>query len=261
MAALVLKLTLAPGLVAVATLVARRLGDRAAGMVAGLPVVAGPIVLILAVEHGDGYAKVAAAAAVLGMVSLVAYCVAYALVARRAGVVAALTAGTLAFGLGTLCLSGVDPPLALSAAVTLAVVAAGAWFLGSLRSDTPSPRARGDLLPWRVVITAVLVLAFTGVAGGLSAHLAGLLVPVPIITAVLAAFSQARAGSAAAVDLLGGLVFALFSFLVFFVALAALLVTVSAAAAFTLASAAALACWALLAWGAPSGTPALRPRP
>lgn len=261
MAALVLKLTLAPGLVAVATVVARRLGDRAAGMVAGLPVVAGPIVLILAVQRGDAYAKTAAGAAVLGMLSLVGFCLVYALVAHRAPWPAALTAGTLAFALGTLCLSGVAPSLAAAALVTLAAIATGAWFLGTLRPATPTQRPRGDLLAWRVVLTAALVLAFTGAAAGLSPHLAGLLVPVPIITAVLAAFTQARVGAGAAVELLGGLVLALFSFLAFFVVLAALLVTVSAVAAFALASVAALAVWALLAWGAPTRSPALRPRP
>jgi hypothetical protein len=260
-AALVLKLTLAPGLVAVATLVARRLGDRAAGMVAGLPVVAGPIVLVLAVERGDAYAKTAAGAAVLGMLSLVAFCLAWALVARRGRWPVALAASALAFALGTLCLSGVDPPLALSALVTLAAIAAGAWFLASLRSATPAQRPRRDLLGWRMVITAALVVAFTGAAASLSPHLAGLLVPVPIITVVLAAFTQARVGPNAVVDLLGGLVLALFSFLAFFVVLAALLVTVSAVAAFALASAAALAIWAVLALGAPSRSPALRPRP
>jgi hypothetical protein len=69
--ALVLKLTLAPALVAVATVVARRVSPRAGGMVSGLPVVAGPIVIIYAVEHGDRFARDAAAAAVLGMISLV----------------------------------------------------------------------------------------------------------------------------------------------------------------------------------------------
>ena len=55
--ALLLKLTLAPALVALATYVARRLGPRAGGMVSGIPVVAGPIVLIYAIEHGDRFAR------------------------------------------------------------------------------------------------------------------------------------------------------------------------------------------------------------
>ena len=85
--ALVLKLTLAPALVATATQVAGRLGHRAGGLVGGLPVVAGPILLIYAVEQGQAFAAEAAAGAVLGIVSLVGFCVAYALAARRHGTV------------------------------------------------------------------------------------------------------------------------------------------------------------------------------
>ena len=50
---------------------AGRLGHRAGGLVGGLPVVAGPILLIYAVEQGETFAEEAAAGAVLGIVSLV----------------------------------------------------------------------------------------------------------------------------------------------------------------------------------------------
>ena len=190
--ALVLKLTLAPALVAAATFVARRLGNRAAGLVSGLPVVAAPIVLVYAVEQGEPFARVAAQAAVLGIISQVAFCVAYSLVALRAPVWPALAAGWLAFALGTLALSDVHLSLVTSTLITLAVVAGGAWLVGRLATGTPEDRSGGDLLAWRLLITAALVLALTAAAGGLSAHLAGLLVPFPIITAVLAGFTHVR---------------------------------------------------------------------
>ena len=101
MLALVLKLTLAPALVATATRVAGRLGHRAGGLVGGLPVVAGPILLIYAVEQGQAFAGEAAAGAVLGIVSLVGFCLAYALAARRHSTAVALAAGWAAFGVGT----------------------------------------------------------------------------------------------------------------------------------------------------------------
>ena len=246
--ALLLKLTLAPALVALATYVARRVGPRAGGMVSGIPVVAGPIVLIYAVEHGERFARAAAAAAVLGMLSLIAFCVVYALVARAASFVVALVASLAAFALATVLLSGIDPPLGVSVVVTFVVICVAAWWLHGLASGgPPHARPQSDLLGWRVVITAALVVTLTAVAGDLSAHLAGLLVPVPIITAVLAGFTQARTGAGAAIELLGGVVFALFSFLAFFAVLALLLVKVSAVAAFAIASAAAAACWGVLA--------------
>ena len=52
------KVLLAPGFVVVASLAARRYGPRIGGLIAGLPVVAGPILLIYALEHGTGVRRV-----------------------------------------------------------------------------------------------------------------------------------------------------------------------------------------------------------
>jgi len=244
--ALVLKLTLAPALVATATRVAGRLGHRAGGLVGGLPVVAGPILLIYAVEQGEAFADEAAAGAVLGIVSLVGFCVAYALVARRHGTAAALAAGWAAFGAGTVAFATVEPPLVVSTALSLAAVGAGSVTLRRMAPENGHAEPGPDLLAWRLAVTAALVLALTAVAGELSPHLAGLLAPFPIITAVLAGFTQAHTGAGQAIELLSGLVSALVCFTAFFALLAALIGPVGAAWAFALATAGALACWAVL---------------
>ncbi len=232
-----------------ATLVARRVGPRAGGLASGTPVVAGPIVLIYAIERGEGFARAAAAAAVLGLISQLGFCVTYTLVATRASWPTALAAASLTFGLGTLLLSAVDPPLLVSVVVTLAAIACAATVIRrSAPPSTATERPEGDLLLWRLAITAALVVALTAAAGKLSAHLAGLLTPFPIITAVMACFTHARVSAAAAIEMLGGLVTALTCFLTFFAVLAALLGHVGEAAAFGLSTAASLACWLALAW-------------
>jgi hypothetical protein len=244
--ALVLKLTLAPALVATATRVAGRLGHRTGGLVGGLPVVAGPILLIYAVEQGQDFAAQAAAGAVLGIVSLVGFCLAYALTARRHGTVAALAAGWAAFGVGTAAFTAVDPPLAVSTALSLAAVAGGSLALHRMTPDNEAVEPGPDLLAWRLAVTAALVLGLTAVAGSLSPHLAGLLAPFPIITAVLAGFTQAHTGPGQAIELLSGLTTALVCFTAFFALLAALINPVGATAAFVLATVCALALWGVL---------------
>jgi hypothetical protein len=245
--ALALKLTLAPALVATATMVARRLGHRAGGLVGGLPVVAAPIVLIYAVEQGDEFARDAAAAGSLGLVSPVLFCLAYAACARRAGYAVAIAAGWLAFAAGTVLLSAVDPPLALSVAIALVAIGGGSWLLARASAGAGvHASAPSDLLLWRLVITAALVVAITAAAHGLSAHLAGLLATFPIITPVLAGFTQASVGVDAAIEMLSGLVPALVCFLAFFAVLAATLAPLGAPVAFGLATLAALGLWALL---------------
>ena len=246
MLALVLKLTLAPALVATATQVARRLGHRAGGLVGGLPVVAGPILLIYAVEQGDAFARNAAAAGVLGLISTVLFCLAYAACSRPAGYVAALAAGWLTFGVATALLSTVEPPLAVNVMLALLAIGAGSWLLARAAAAAVEASPTRDLLLWRLVITAALVVALTAAANGLSAHLAGLLATFPIIIAVLASFTQASVGADAAIELLSGLVPALVCILAFFGTVAATLASLGGPAAFGLATVAALALWGVL---------------
>ena len=65
---LLLKLTLAPVLVALATLVARQWGPRAGGVLIGFPLSTGPILIFLAIDHGLEFAQQAAVGILFGLV-------------------------------------------------------------------------------------------------------------------------------------------------------------------------------------------------
>lgn len=245
LAVLALKLTLAPSLVAAATRVARRLGHRAGGVVGGLPVVAAPILLIYAVEHGGAFAAHAARATVLGIVSLVAFCVAYALASPRVPWMFAVLLGWGAFGVGTVFFDVVDVPLGVGALLAAGSVAAASWWFARLeRSPRGAPKT--DLMVWRLSITAAMVLALTALSGALSPRLSGLIAPFPVITAVLAGFSHAQAGHDAAIELLAGLVPGLASFVLFFVVLAVGVTPLGVVWGFAAAACAALASHAVL---------------
>src|SRR5258707_2792895 len=94
---LLLKLTLAPLLVAAATLVAGKWGPRVGGFLMGLPLTTGPIFLLLAIDQGPHFATGSAVGILFGLVGLAAFAVAYAATSSRAGWVASLTAATAAF--------------------------------------------------------------------------------------------------------------------------------------------------------------------
>ena len=57
---LLLKLTIVPLFIALVTLAGKRWGTRLAGILGGLPVIAGPIVVILALEQGQAFGVQAA---------------------------------------------------------------------------------------------------------------------------------------------------------------------------------------------------------
>jgi len=152
----------------------------------------------------------------------------------------------------------VNPPLGVSVILALGAIGAGSWVLARATAGPLEASEISDLLLWRLAITAALVIALTAAAHGLSAHLAGLLAPFPIITAVLAGFTHARVGADAAIELLSGLVRALVCFLAFFATLAEALAALSGPGAFGLATAAALTLWAAVIAASRASRPSRR---
>ena len=237
MTLLAVKLLLAPGFVVGASLAARRFGPQVGGLIAGLPVVAGPILLAYALAHGRTFAAGAAAGTLLGLVSLIAFVVVYARLAGRVFWGSSLLAGWLAFAVATLLFSA----LSLPAGAALAV--AGAALLLGLAS-LPRPRARPPVdhvppawdLPLRAACALALVLTLTAIAGWLGPQLSGLLAPFPIIATVLATFTHAQRGTDELLRLLRGLVSGFAAFALFFFVLAVSLRSLDTASAFALAT-------------------------
>jgi hypothetical protein len=238
---LAVKLLLAPAFVSAATLAARRFGTRVGGLIAGLPVVAGPILLIYALAHGRAFAAGAASGTLLGLVSLIAFVVVYARLAPRLFWGASMLAGWLAFALCTAVFSALSLPAGAALAVTAVGLLAGLAFL-------PRPAAEPGVhpppplwdLPLRAACAAALVLSLTAVAGWLGPQLSGLLAPFPIIATVLSTFTHAQRGTDELLRLLRGLISGYGAFALFCFALAVSLRHLDIAAGFALATAIAL---------------------
>jgi len=241
------KLLLAPLCVVAVSLAGRRWGVAVAGVLGGLPVVAGPILLVETLLHGDDFGAAAAAGTLLGLVALTAFVVVYGRVATVAGPPATVLCGWTAFLLCVAILNLVQPPSLLSLAL-----AVGSFWIG-LRLLPPPASAPPPAtvppwwdLPLRGLAALVLVLALTGVSGALGSHLSGLLAPFPIITSVLAAFTHGHDGSEEARVLLRGFLLGFHGFAAFCFVLAVALPALSTAAAFGLATTTALAIQALV---------------
>ncbi len=236
-----MKVLLAPGFVVCASLTARRFGPRVGGLVAALPVVAGPILLVYALVHGSAFAASAASGTLLGLVSLIAFVVVYARLAPRIPWAASMLAGWFAFALATAAFSAVSLPAGGALAV-----AGGGLLLGLAALPRPeAPRGTHPAppvwdLPVRAVCALVLVLTLTAVAGWLGPQLSGLLAPFPIIATVLATFTHAQRGTDELHRLLRGLVSGFGAFALFCFTLAVSLRSLHTAAAFALATLVAL---------------------
>src|SRR6267378_1716062 len=103
------------------------------------------------------------------------------------------------------------------------------------------PRPPSWDLPARMIVATALVLALTALAPFVGARMSGLLATYPLFGAVLAAFAHHLSGAAAAGRVLRGLLIGLFGFTGFFLLLALAIEPIGIAAAFTAATALALA--------------------
>jgi hypothetical protein len=218
---LALKLLLAPLLVVGSSLAGRRWGPRVAGILVVLPIVAGPILLILYLEHGSRFAANAAGAATLGIAPLAFFVVVFAYLSKRHGWFVTLLASWLVVLATDLALARVDVPAGAALALALlALHGASALLRRQGRQSVPLLATPWWDLPARAAATALLVLLVTGLAASsLGPALTGTLAPFPIALSVVCAFTVAQAGHAGVLALLRGIVpgldgFALFCFLV-----------------------------------------------
>lgn len=244
---LLLKLVLTPTVVVVSTLTGRRFGRVASGWFVGLPLTSGPIAVFFAVQHGRGFAARAGAGSLGGAICEVAFCIAYAFVARRSAWPAAVAVASVAFGAAATVLRLVDVHARVAPVVALATVAVLSLMAGLVLvphvppDDEREPRlpSRWDL-PLRAVVATVFLLALTGLATVLGPSLAGVLAVYPLYTVVLAAFAHAHEGEHGAVQILRGLMLGLYSFVAFYLVLPLALPRLGIAVSFVLAFAASL---------------------
>ena len=230
---LALKLVVTPAVMVAATLAGRRWGSAVSGWLIGLPLTSGPLVLVLALEHGRRFAARTATGSLSGAVAEAAFCVGWAFGGR-----AGLLVASLAFAAAGAAVHA----LPLAALVLLVPLS----LLVALRLLPPFPprteavaSPRWDL-PARVVVAVAVILSLSAGATTIGARLTGLLAVYPLYSAVLAAFAHKLEGRAAAIGLLRGLLVGLFSFAAFYVLLAFLLPRTGAGVAFAAATAAAL---------------------
>ncbi|MBL8325688.1 MAG: hypothetical protein JNJ89_12105 [Rubrivivax sp.] len=243
------KLALVAGTVVLASLVSRRFGHAAGGVLAGLPMIAGPITALLLIDLPADAVRAVCLATLACQPALMAYLVVHAHLAQRWPWWACLF-GALAvfFGGGALLLAW---PLPEWARVGLAMVSPlwGAWAmprLGGCAAAGPVTLPRIEL----ACRVAVAVLVAAGVMWGaehLSAGVAGLLLAAPITGIVLPAFTLPRHGGAATAVLLGGFVRGQSGFVTFFVVMLLALPLLAAPLAWLIAMVAAGAL--PVAWG------------
>jgi hypothetical protein len=212
---LILKLTLVPFFLMLISLIGKRYGPAKAGWMAGLPVIVGPILLLMAVEHGISFAARAAHFTLASVLTVITFGVAYSHAAKRYHWAGSLSIALVAWFIAALIVSRL--PLSLSVvtsiALTTLIVAPFLYPHYQLR-EAPSPLPITELL-LRMLLGAILTYIVTTFATIVGETWSGIAALAPVLTPVLAVFIHRRSGSAHAIALLSNLARGLYSLLVF----------------------------------------------
>ena len=245
LALLALKLTLVPAIIYAVTLAGRRWGARVAGRLSAFPVVAGPILLFVAIEQSVEFAAAAGAGTVAAIAAFAAYALVYSWLATRFAWPLCLIGGYAAYGVVAWLATQSTWSVWAHAAIDIAVLVACIRAMPADLPAQPPPRAMRFDLQLRMVCGVALVLLITWLAESLGPRAAGVLALFPVLGTVLTVFSHRASGAAFVVVLLRGMLWGNFAMMSFCVTLAALLPVTPLAVAFVGAIAAALTANAL----------------
>lgn len=243
---MLLKLLLVAASALLSSLAARRFGHAVGGTLAGLPMIAGPIMgFVLWSTPVEGVRAIALATLVC-LPATVAHLVGFAWSATRRSWWLSLGLANVAF----FALGALMPLLALPAwlacLLALSVLALGGAAMPRLRIAPGAVEIPHVELACRVAAAMFVAWLIMRSAGVAPAALSGLLLAVPITGNVLPCFTLPRHGAAATVALLRGFVRGLSGFGAFFVTLYLALGAWPPAAAYLAAWGAALAVASLL---------------
>jgi hypothetical protein len=232
---LALKLFLVPSLLALVSLVARVRGPAAAGVLAGFPIVAAPVLLLVSLENGALFAAAAAAGAVNAALANAAFCLGYAVAATRYRWWLSLPLGLLTYSATGAALVWLD----LSPYALLPLTLAGLWlaadrFPAGSALPVAAPHTPRDVVV-RMFAGVALVMTVTLAAPDFGPRTSGLLSGFPILACVLAGSSHHQQGARFAITLLRGMISGFFGMVFCFATLALTLPRLGIPASFALA--------------------------
>ncbi len=214
---------------------ARRLGQRTAGMLAALPTVTVPTLAWIAHDRGIAFAAHASIAGVAACAMLAAFALGYTRAPQRGGSALALLCGVASAALVAWPVHQASRtlPAALLLAVCSCVLAL--LLMPRVPSVSGTPRTcTGSVVPMAAA-AGTLTATAAAAASTLGSFAAGLLSSLPIVSGTVTLVEHARHGPIAATRFLRGYVGGLFAKAAFGAAFAILTIDLDAATALVLA--------------------------
>lgn len=213
---LTIKLFLVPTFIALIAVSGRLWGSAVAGLLSGLPVIAGPIVWFLYLENGLDFARGAAVATVGGIVALSSFCFAYSWLCSRFNWKVALPLSSAIYFVIAISVGKAAMGLHESALLSIAVILLQMYLSPGLENEPLLAPASAEEIICRMAFAFVLVILVTQYAVVLGKTYSGIFAAFPIAGSTIAIFSHRNYSSNHAIRSLKSMKQGLLSMLAFF---------------------------------------------
>lgn len=213
---LAFKLFLVPTFIALIAICGRLWGASFAGLLAGLPVVAGPVICFIYIENGLAFAQKTAVATIGGIVALSSFCFTYTWLGSRFSWLPALLLSLLVYFAVALLVAVLGVGLNESALLALVIVLLQLYLSPALENHPFIVPASSTEIICRMVFAFVLVFGVTMFAGTLGETYSGILAVFPVAGSTIALFSHRNHSADHAIRSLKSMKQGLLSMLVFF---------------------------------------------
>jgi hypothetical protein len=240
---LIVKMAVTAAFLLLATVIAERAGPLVGGLVATLPISAGPVYIFLALDHDAHFIARSALGSLVTNADNVAFALTYALLAQKRSL-AVSVGGAFATWVGLIWASGwIAWPLASAVALNVIMVGFAIWLSAPLR-HAPMPRVQARW--YDLVLRAGMVAVLVGVVVTLSFRIgptaSGSLAVFPIVLSSIAIILHRRVGGPATAAVLANAVIGLGGFALALIVLCLTAVRFGSAAALMSAFAVSLGC-------------------
>jgi hypothetical protein len=196
---LAVKMVVTAGFVVLATFVAERAGPVVGGMIATLPIAAGPAYVFLSLDHGPDFIADSALSSLVVNAANCVFAFVYTVLAQRRGLALSVVPALLAW-VAVASLSRALPWTTMNAVVFNAVVLSVCLALGNRLRHVRMPlvTARPYDIPLRAGMVALLVATVVGLSARLGPTITGMLAVFPIVLLSLTLILHPRIGGPAA---------------------------------------------------------------
>jgi uncharacterized membrane protein (GlpM family) len=197
---LLLKVVAAASVVVVASLVAEKVGPFAAGLIAALPVSAGPAYVLMALHGDDGFIAASALGSVATNAANGLFLVTYVFLARRCRLLPCFGGSIVAWLAAAAALMAIHWTVTSAAALNVAFYALGIYATRRVVLEGASPRLprRWFDLPARAMLVGCLVALVVTVSRAIGPTATGVATLFPIMFSSLAIILHVRLGGRSA---------------------------------------------------------------